>query len=315
MSRKEKPRPPYLGSNFPSQLDDAVQKTMALNLFDIKEFDITELVDRTFGKLCDNFAKVKDSLPPDICSRISYNTTPQAYLVYPLVENVMGNSPHWGHGSDSFMTYKEYRTTILNPPEYRDKDRLGIGMSLQLLNKRLLPIRPNWAVGEWGCVDGADDGFILTPRRIGEDMYDALQRPMQRLFAMAIGLTYMRNFGSIAARYITTEGICKRIWPEAANFIGPDKAEMINRAKPSTWPKKFRSKMQDLYKPCYDNDWDENNPNTVDTNYLHRQLAAISDMLCNARLMPELDEYNSNDISITSIYPVRIEPDQFNVAP
>ena len=166
-------------------------------------------------------------------------------------------------------------------------------------------------------MDGPEDGYVLTPGRIGEDMYNALQGPMQRLFTMAIALTYMRSFGAIAAQYITTEGICKRIWPEAANFIGTTKADKINRAKPSAWPKKFRGMMKDLYKPCYDNDWQEDNPNTVDTAYLHKQLAAVSDMLCNASLMPTLDEYKpgTSNVTVTAINPVRIEHDVFKIAP
>lgn len=253
----------------------------------------------------------KESTPADMRPRMSVSQDCTFVAVVPLPTRWGVHRGYRGRAvledDYSFMKWPDYRKQVYEErPGDADAEGMMRGLAFSIVfDRNIVPTRWPSSPRYNSVIDEPDDGIILTPERMG-DAWGTYLPALTKLHDLCVLTEYFYEFGRVAGKHCTTEGITKRVWPEAANFIeGGHRSKAIEDSKMSGWPVDLRRRLVDLKSA------EQLENNDVTSTYLKGQLHRIGDMILTSKLMMTGKEYTEsinqdaefkiNDVDFTTV--------------
>lgn len=285
-------RPSIVTKALELKLHGARDKLVALYMSDTT-FDLKRVSDIYLRPMQEAVATMKGRMLPEVRERMYLSCDNSMVLVMPLrtraVKQLRGGKRQIT-GSESFKKWKDYRdTTRWNYDHAKENQQptLVAGVSLTITYEtHCVPTQYPHPRSYMEPCDTADEGWLLSPKTLGDEYFEELEEQLGKIYDLIVMCEHKVEFGKQAAKAISTEGICKKVWPESVNFLPVGTAALVRGAKASSWPLFFRRCMADL-KPGGAGMVQNNNG--VDTKYLHAQLKSVGDMILQAELAPTLE--------------------------
>ena len=293
----------YIAKALNEKVETAVDRTMALHMFN-SEWDPHRVLRHTFNEYTREKAAWVATIPDEFRDMVEVEQSREVNFVVALPSR---------HGTNtcmelgfapldteySLMPYRQYRDSVYTTRLTEATPEVVRGMHIRLYTRDFHSIGSSHYRGYNDYVERDKHAILVTPHLLGQEYMEQLTASMTRMHDMHVQLQFMLGYTKVLSKHVTTEGICKRVWPEAAEFLSPVYADAVRAVKKSAWPGDLKSRLADVATPS---DRKDCITNGVTTDMLHRQVKGIADVVLQADLMPEENdmEYVPKELLRTS---------------
>lgn len=290
------------------KIRQAMLRHRYLRMYDAP-FDAVDITDMMFAKTMRLITEAEEAMPYHSKGLWKYDSTTEYNVSIPLPVATHQCDRQRGVAGDQLLTLQGYKGRMRG-------DEMGV-VTKKIMNRLRcvslnietpFPVPSMWQssnADEEG-LNGNISGAIMTPEMVGAEKFKMYQDAAVKLDGAMFILAYMEHFAKAVTLLCTTHGITKRMWPEAAEFLGPGTAESIRQANPSQYPQHARHQLN------------SGTPTVATAEYMHKQLKTITDVILSAQLMPSVEDMKPDakrrvdmayidQVSITTLPMFRVE--------